>query len=451
MPPDTIATENLNYFDSLFPLTNFVMVGYFAITFAPRWRHTEKLSLAVVGFYSACYALLLLHRVALVFVGSPFPDGAGFTTLAGVSQLFTDREAVLAGWVHFIAFDLFLSRHIVMDAHDNGIPHLAVVWIIPIVLNAGPVGFLFYTATKHAWLHFDGPQEITLSWVARQGLVVLYLLSSGLALFMVLWILVFPCSWLVGFSPSRDATYVENYAASALLPLSIVMKYDGHRLVQFTHILPAAVWAGAIPLQLHPSMRSNYPRLHRLSGYAFFFCGALMVGGLAVIDSRKLAFYHHDFPNLAPHEAASEFPWFDPAKNPLFPSHEQLLRAVGFWFAATGACALYLATKRRFTAHRSFVVRHIAAGLWVALQRALIPVLGLARGFATAPCGTGVAGSKALADCVSRRQKALFGDTAVLGIIIAVVVAEVAVWALGVPQGKDASKNKREEHHVKRP
>ena len=86
------------------------------------------------------YAALLLHRFSLV-AEHPLPEGGGFATLSQVVALFTDRETVFAGWVHYIAFDLFVSRYIVMDAQEKGVPHLLVVACVPLTLLAGPMGF----------------------------------------------------------------------------------------------------------------------------------------------------------------------------------------------------------------------------------------------------------------------------------------------------------------------
>ena len=44
-----------------------------------------------------------------------------------MKALFTQDRAVLAGWVHYLAFDLFIGCWMVMDAAERGIKHLLVV------------------------------------------------------------------------------------------------------------------------------------------------------------------------------------------------------------------------------------------------------------------------------------------------------------------------------------
>lgn len=74
--------------EELFPALNLVFVGYACLIFLPRWRHTPALTLTVVTLYSAIYALLLVHRLAL----SPTPlPPISFDSLDHIAVLFADR------------------------------------------------------------------------------------------------------------------------------------------------------------------------------------------------------------------------------------------------------------------------------------------------------------------------------------------------------------------------
>jgi len=127
--------------EELFPALNLVFVGYACLIFLPQWRHTPALTLTVVTLYSAIYALLLVHRLAL----SPTPlPPISFDSLDHIAVLFADRAVLFAGWDHYIAFDLFVARHVLLDSQARGIPHLVVVGIVPLVLLAGPAGFVLY-------------------------------------------------------------------------------------------------------------------------------------------------------------------------------------------------------------------------------------------------------------------------------------------------------------------
>jgi hypothetical protein len=133
--------------DELFGALNGVMLGWAALAFLPRWRHTPAVTLGFVVLYSAMYAVLLLQRA----LAAPLPEGAGFGSLEAVVALFSDRDVVFAGWTHYIAFDLFVGRHIILDSQRTGLPHLAVLPLLPLTLMAGPAGLALYTGLKSAW------------------------------------------------------------------------------------------------------------------------------------------------------------------------------------------------------------------------------------------------------------------------------------------------------------
>jgi hypothetical protein len=71
------------------------------------------------------------------------PDG-GFGSLAQVKALFSQDRAVLAGWVHYLAFDLFVGCWEVMDAQQRGVRYLLVIPCLLFTFMFGPVGLLLY-------------------------------------------------------------------------------------------------------------------------------------------------------------------------------------------------------------------------------------------------------------------------------------------------------------------
>ena len=78
------------------------------------------------------------------------PDG-GFGSLAQVKALFTQDRAVLAGWVHYLAFDLFVGCWIVLDAHERHITHWLIVPCLGLTFMFGPVGLLLYFVVRTAF------------------------------------------------------------------------------------------------------------------------------------------------------------------------------------------------------------------------------------------------------------------------------------------------------------
>ena len=97
--------------------------------------------LAVPALLSGIYVVIVAARIA----GS---DG-GFGSLAAVALLFRDPWLLLAGWVHYLAFDLFIGGWEVRDARTRGLPHALVVPCLALTFLFGPAGWLLYLILRH--------------------------------------------------------------------------------------------------------------------------------------------------------------------------------------------------------------------------------------------------------------------------------------------------------------
>ena len=134
--------------DRLFEIaSSFVLIGWLALLLAPL-----RSGLAVTA---ACWVTAILcggyfALLAAGLAGPGPPPGAGFGTLAGVRLLLSTPEALLAGWVHYLAFDLFIGAWQVEDAPAARIPHWLVVPCLILTFVAGPVGLLLYLLIKAA-------------------------------------------------------------------------------------------------------------------------------------------------------------------------------------------------------------------------------------------------------------------------------------------------------------
>ena len=76
-------------------------------------------------------------------------SGGNFMTLAGVEKLFSKREVLLAGWVHYLVFDLFVGAWEWRDALQHNISHWILVPCLLLTLMFGPVGFLVYFMVRY--------------------------------------------------------------------------------------------------------------------------------------------------------------------------------------------------------------------------------------------------------------------------------------------------------------
>lgn len=115
-----------------------VLPGWLLLVFAPRWRPSARFVGAVLvpGLLAVLYGVLIAAR----WGGAE----GGFSSLADVQKLFADPWLLLAGWVHYLVFDLFIGAWEVRDAGRVGIPHLLVVPCLVLTFLFGPVGLLLY-------------------------------------------------------------------------------------------------------------------------------------------------------------------------------------------------------------------------------------------------------------------------------------------------------------------
>ena len=124
--------------EQLFSLVNLVaMLSWLPLVFLPRMRWASSVVPIVMP------ALLASVYVVLVAVALPGSDG-GFSSLAGVRALFDNPWGLLAGWTHYLAFDLFIGGWEVRDAQRRGISHLLVVPALVLTFLLGPGGLLLY-------------------------------------------------------------------------------------------------------------------------------------------------------------------------------------------------------------------------------------------------------------------------------------------------------------------
>ncbi len=94
-------------------------------------------------------ALLGLAYAGLVAVYFAGAEG-GFSSIAAVRALFASDALLVAGWLHYLAFDLFVGAWQVRTARAEGIAHILVVPCLVLTFLFGPVGFLAFLALRAA-------------------------------------------------------------------------------------------------------------------------------------------------------------------------------------------------------------------------------------------------------------------------------------------------------------
>jgi len=133
------------YSELIFTIANTTaLIGWIVLAVAPRWKWTKTLILSggLILVLSAAY----LTIIVLTFGKSE----GGFDSLANVMKLFEDPNAVLAGWIHYLAFDMFVGTWIISNSQKLGIKHLYIIPCLFFTFMFGPIGLLLYFIVRAA-------------------------------------------------------------------------------------------------------------------------------------------------------------------------------------------------------------------------------------------------------------------------------------------------------------
>jgi hypothetical protein len=121
-------------------------IGLLASLFVASARPTAQLAARI-----AIPALLALAYGLLIWTGFGEAEGGVFGSIAEVRTLFASDSALAAGWLHYLAFDLFVGSWIAADGIERRIPALLILPCLPLTFLFGPLGLLLYLALRLAF------------------------------------------------------------------------------------------------------------------------------------------------------------------------------------------------------------------------------------------------------------------------------------------------------------
>jgi Domain of unknown function (DUF4281) len=128
------------------------LVSWVALIALPRWPWLRQLlRYAVPAALGAAYTLLVLVYFARI-------EGGGFNSLAQVRALLGTEPTLLAGWLHYLAFDLFVGVWIAERADALGLSRLIQAPILVLTFLFGPIGYLVFAAVEPALTLTTNPQ-----------------------------------------------------------------------------------------------------------------------------------------------------------------------------------------------------------------------------------------------------------------------------------------------------
>ena len=119
------------------------MLGWLVLVLFPRrWLWLLAFPRYIIPFgLSLLYAGLAMANFFTI-------DGGGYGSLSEVSALLSKDEMLLAGWVHYLAFDLFIGGWIAFNADKMGLNRLVQAPILIATFLFGPVGLALFLAMR---------------------------------------------------------------------------------------------------------------------------------------------------------------------------------------------------------------------------------------------------------------------------------------------------------------
>ena len=120
------------------------LLGWLVLIAAPRgWR-----PLALLPRYAIPAAISVLY-VALI--GAYFASaGGGFGSIAEVRRLFDSDPVLVAGWGHYLAFDLLIGTMLAERLGRAGVGRLLQAPVLGMTFMFGPAGWLLGLITEGA-------------------------------------------------------------------------------------------------------------------------------------------------------------------------------------------------------------------------------------------------------------------------------------------------------------
>jgi hypothetical protein len=133
--------------ETIFGIANvWPLAFWLLLAVGPRSEMTAKIVL-----FGAILPLALVYAILLPLIMTGAVDPVGpeggtldMTQLSGVMALFDSKGGATIGWIHYLAFDLFVGLWVARNADRHGYARWVQVPILFFTLMAGPFGLVLY-------------------------------------------------------------------------------------------------------------------------------------------------------------------------------------------------------------------------------------------------------------------------------------------------------------------
>lgn len=129
-------------YEAIFSLNSTAaMVGWAVLILAPRrWPLLNMIPAWIIPLgISAVYAALVMVHFG--------PAEGGFGSLADVRLLLSGDAMLLAGWVHYLAFDLFIGAVMAVQMDKVALHRVIQAPLLVLIFMFGPLGLLITLLT----------------------------------------------------------------------------------------------------------------------------------------------------------------------------------------------------------------------------------------------------------------------------------------------------------------
>lgn len=128
--------------DMAFSIANILaLIMWVALILLPRWPALLAAVLYLgVGLLCFAYACGMIGLLTGLLPGGSTGNGVDFTSIEGVRAIFASDGGAVIGWIHYLAFDLFVGLWIARDADAKGFARWLQAPILLATFMAGPLG-----------------------------------------------------------------------------------------------------------------------------------------------------------------------------------------------------------------------------------------------------------------------------------------------------------------------
>ena len=126
------------------------MIAWASLILLPRWPALLSALLYLgVGLLCFAYAVGLIGIVTgLLDAGGGNDPSLDFGSIEGVRAIFASDGGVTVGWLHYLAFDLFVGIWIARDADAKGFSRIVQAPILLATFMAGPLGLFVWLVLR---------------------------------------------------------------------------------------------------------------------------------------------------------------------------------------------------------------------------------------------------------------------------------------------------------------